>query len=64
MSQNILIVEDDPNICDLIEIHLDDIGCDLDRASDGEAGLAKIEQKDYALIILDLMLPKLGGLEV
>ena len=64
MSQKILIVEDDPDICDLIEIHLNDIGYDLDRASDGEAGMAKIKQDDYELIILDLMLPKLGGLEV
>jgi two-component system, OmpR family, alkaline phosphatase synthesis response regulator PhoP len=64
MSQTILIVEDDPDICDLIEIHLNDIGYDLDRAADGEAGLDKIQQNSYALIILDLMLPKLDGLEV
>ena len=44
-------------------IHPNEIRYDLDHASDGEAGLAKIEQKDYAMVILDLMLPKLGGLE-
>ena len=64
MSQTILIVEDDPDICDLIEIHLNDIGYQLDRAADGEAGLSRIEQNSYALVILDLMLPKLDGLEV
>ena len=64
MNKKILIVEDDPDICDLIEIHLNDIGYELDRAGDGEAGLSKIEQNEYALVILDLMLPKLDGLEV
>lgn len=64
MPQKILIVEDDPDICDLIEIHLNDIGYELDRAPDGEAGISMIEQNAYALIILDLMLPKLDGLEV
>lgn len=64
MTDRILIVEDDPDICDLIEIHLKDIGYSLDRAADGETGLSMIEQNNYALIILDLMLPKLDGLEV
>ena len=64
MPQKILIVEDDPDICDLIEIHLNDIGYDLDRAADGEIGISMIQQNSYALIILDLMLPKLDGLEV
>ena len=64
MPPKILIVEDDPDICDLIEIHLNDIGYELDRASDGELGISMIEQNTYALIILDLMLPKLDGLEV
>ena len=64
MNKKILIVEDDPDICDLVEIHLNGIGYELDRAGDGEAGLLKIEQNEYALVLLDLMLPKLDGLEV
>lgn len=64
MPEKILIVEDDSDIIDLIEIHLNDLGYDLDRAEDGETGLNMIRENDYALVILDLMLPKLDGLEV
>jgi two-component system alkaline phosphatase synthesis response regulator PhoP len=60
----ILIIEDDPNIVDLARIHIGDLGIGLDWAEDGESGLRKALQNDYQLIILDLMLPKLDGLEV
>lgn len=64
MSEKILIVEDDPDIADLIELHIVDLGYTLDRATDGITGLQKAKTGDYSLIILDLMLPKLGGLDV
>ncbi len=64
MSQTILIVEDDPDIADLIEIHLKDIGYNLDRADDGAKGIEKALAGDYALVILDLMLPEVDGLDV
>lgn len=66
MSENstVLIIEDDPKIADLVEIHLNDLGYDLERSYDGEEGLAKALDNSYALIILDLMLPKLEGFEV
>jgi len=60
----ILIIEDDPYVADLVEIHLKDLGHELDRAADGLSGLEKFQQQEYALVILDLMLPKLDGLEV
>jgi DNA-binding response OmpR family regulator len=60
----ILIIEDDPDIIKLVEIHITDLGFELERASDGQTGLTKAIEKDYALIILDLMLPELDGLEV
>ncbi|MCG8607201.1 response regulator transcription factor [bacterium] len=63
-SNAILIIEDDPQIAELIEIHLTDLGYRLIKASDGLQGLQKFEEQEYALIILDLMLPKLDGLEV
>jgi len=62
--KRILIIEDDPNIANLVEIHLRDLGYQLHRAYDGRSGLQKALENDYALIILDLMLPKLDGLEV
>ncbi|MBK37124.1 MAG: hypothetical protein CME26_16550 [Gemmatimonadetes bacterium] len=64
MSQTILIVEDDPDIADLIEIHLKDIGYGLDRAEDGATGLEMATSGDYSLVILDLMLPEVDGLDV
>ncbi len=63
-KNRILIIEDDPNIVDVIEIHLTDMGYTLDRAPDGVSGLEKALARDYRLIILDLMLPKMDGMEV
>lgn len=62
--KNVLIVEDDPNIIDLVEIHLKDLGYNLDSANDGKTGLLKALENKYSLIILDLMLPQMDGLEI
>lgn len=62
--QTILIIEDDPEITDLIEINLEGTRFVLDKAYDGETGLEKARNGQYQLIILDLMLPKVDGLEV
>jgi DNA-binding response OmpR family regulator len=64
MTSRILIIEDDPEIADLVQIHLEDLHYQLDRASDGRTGLERALSGDYALVILDLMLPELDGLEV
>jgi DNA-binding response OmpR family regulator len=63
-NKKVLIIEDDPNISNLVEIHLKDLGYQLDRAGDGESGLEKALNGKYSLIILDLMLPKMDGLSV
>lgn len=63
-KKNILIIEDDEEITDLIEINLNGADYALDKAFDGETGLTKAREGQYNLIILDLMLPKLDGLEV
>jgi DNA-binding response OmpR family regulator len=60
----ILIIEDDPHVADLVEIHLKDWGCDLERAAEGASGLRHALQESYDLIILDLMLPGMDGLTV
>jgi len=64
MAEDILIIEDDEEIADLVEIHLKDLGYRLDRAADGLSGLEKGLGYPYSLIILDLMLPGMDGLEV
>ncbi len=64
MNHKVLIIEDNPEIANLIQLHLKDIYCDADIASDGAAGLDRYQQGDYDLVILDLMLPVIDGLEV
>ncbi len=63
-NNKILIIEDDPHIVELLEIHLGDLGYELKQAADGVAGVEKFEEDEYALVILDLMLPTLDGFEV
>lgn len=62
--RKVLVVEDDRDIVDLLEIHLKDLGCELDKAYDGNIGLAKATTGSYDLIILDVMLPGYDGMEI
>ncbi|MEJ2054093.1 MAG: response regulator transcription factor [Calditrichaceae bacterium] len=64
MKIKVIIIEDDPDIADLLEIHLNDLDLELERTEDGETGLEKALHNDYERVVLDLMLPKLNGLEV
>jgi DNA-binding response OmpR family regulator len=60
----VLVIEDENDISQLIRLHLQDIGCEVKQAFDGIVGLAEAEAQPYDLIILDLMLPGMDGLEV
>lgn len=60
----ILLVEDEPDIADLLTLHLSDLGYRIDAVADGALALQKALATPYALIILDLMLPHLSGTEV
>lgn len=60
----ILIIEDDKDIVDLVRYNLDKEGYQTISSSDGATGLAQIKKSPPDLLILDLMLPKLSGLEV
>jgi DNA-binding response OmpR family regulator len=62
--KKILLIEDDTHLVDLINIHLSDLHCDISSASLGEEGLKKANQQAFDLIILDIMLPDLNGLEI
>ena len=64
MTHSLLIVEDNADIASLIQLHAKDIDCESDIASDGKQALEMFKQKDYQLVILDLMLPEVDGLEV
>lgn len=60
----ILVVEDDGPIAELIEVHLRRAGHDVLLAHDGEQALVVQRSQRPDLILLDLMLPRLGGIEV
>lgn len=64
MADKILIVEDEEKIARFVELELMHEGYEVDKAFDGRAGLDKALTGNYSLIILDIMLPKLNGLEV
>jgi len=63
-SRHILIVDDEADIAELILYNLKKEGFAVDSASDGEQALAKIKKTKYDLVILDLMLPGIQGIEL
>lgn len=60
----ILIVEDEKQMSTFIEMELTHEGYEVDTAYDGREGLEKVENKEYDLILLDIMIPSLNGIEV
>lgn len=64
MKTKILIVEDEQKIARFLELELKYEGYDVDIANNGRDGLEKGKSKDVDLIVLDLMLPGLSGIEV
>ncbi|MGD8830600.1 MAG: response regulator transcription factor [Pseudomonadales bacterium] len=64
MGRRILVVEDNRDIAELVRLHLADYVEEVDVAVDGIGGLAQARAGAYDLIILDLMLPGLDGMEV
>lgn len=63
-NKRVLIAEDDPDIVDLLTIHLSDLGCNVVSSGNGLEALQTAASATFDLIILDLMLPGLGGMEV
>ncbi|MFD1393321.1 response regulator YycF [Lacticaseibacillus jixianensis] len=64
MAKKILVVDDEKPILDIVKFNLNKEGYDVVTAEDGEEALAKVSEEEPDLIILDLMLPKIDGLEV
>ena len=62
--KKVLVIEDDPEIVHLLEIHLKDLGCEVLSAGRGDHGLRMAVNENPDLIILDVMLPEMDGIEV
>jgi DNA-binding response OmpR family regulator len=64
MAERILVIEDDPSILRGLQLNLGMEGYVVRSAMDGETGLALARTEEPDLVVVDVMLPRLGGLEV
>ena len=61
--ERILIVDDDKNICELLRLYLEKEGYETAMAHDGESALTVFDEKQFDLILLDVMMPRVDGWE-
>ena len=64
MDKHVLVIEDEPDIGRLVELHLKDLGCSVERTETATDAMARIRSRPFDLVVLDLMLPDRDGLEV
>ena len=64
MSKRILIVDDEVSIVEMLSMRLEAAGYETEMAFDGQGALDKVARQKPDLIILDVMMPKMNGLEV
>lgn len=65
MEQNrVLIVEDDSDIAQIVSMNIENLGLKTEHVTDGKTGLERSLSGDFALIILDIMLPQLDGISI
>jgi DNA-binding NtrC family response regulator len=64
LTQRILIVEDEAPMCELLMSFFAEKGYKVESAQDGEEAIARLEEQDYALVITDIKLPGMSGLEL
>lgn len=62
-KHTILLIDDDESLRSLIAIAIQRVGFQVETASNGEEALAKLKEREFSLIITDLMMPKTGGFE-
>ena len=58
MGTKLLVIDDDPNICDLLKFYFENEGYEVKTANDGIEGLSYFKMYEPDLVLLDLMLPK------
>lgn len=64
MTNRVLIVEDDPDIAALIRVNLLELGLSIEHAENGNDGLKHALEGDFDLLLLDIMLPNISGLDI
>lgn len=64
MTKRVLVVDDEPSIVTLVKFNLEQSGFNVDTAADGKSAVEKSKQNNYDLMVLDIMLPELDGIEV
>ncbi len=64
MTQQLLMIEDDARLANMVSEYLRQAGFDFKHALDGASGLAALQKSPPALVVLDLMLPDMDGLEI
>jgi DNA-binding response OmpR family regulator len=64
MKKRILVVDDEDDILGLVRLILEDAGFECETARDGREGLKAIQQQQFDLVLLDIMMPILTGWEV
>ncbi len=64
VGHHVLVVDDDPTVSDVVRRYLEQAGCRVRLAADGPAGLAAVAAERPDLVVLDLMMPGVGGIEV
>lgn len=64
MEKRILVIEDQQDIAELIAMHLADLGHQISQVNDGPTGLDAARSGQYDLIVLDVMLPGMDGMEI
>lgn len=62
--KKILLIEDDPFLIDIYTTKLKEAGFSIDFANSGDSGLEKLREKKYALLLLDIVLPKSDGWQI
>jgi DNA-binding response OmpR family regulator len=60
----VLIIDDDIELCELLAARMSDEGYEIEGVHDGIRGLERALSREHSLVVLDLMLPRMGGLEV
>ncbi len=64
MSTKILVIDDDPNICEMVRLYLENEGYEIKTAADGVEGVTAFKLYEPDLVLLDIMLPKKDGYQV